>query len=29
MRRLAEMARGDRDATLYGLSLAQRRNSEE
>ena len=25
MRRLAEMARGDRDATLYGLTLAQRR----
>lgn len=24
MQRLAEMARGDRDATLYGLSLAER-----
>lgn len=28
MQRLAEMARGDRDATLYGLSLAERQRRD-
>ena len=29
MQRLAEMSRGDRDATLYGLTLAERRKRDD
>ena len=29
MQRLAEMSRGDRDATLYGLTLAERKQRDD